>query len=179
MRQNHQKKAYRIRNPKAFYTMMDTPGVATHFALLAEFPLDTDMTIILLAEATLSNIFGSWQDALYKKICVDGLPDVPVRVALNRMSPLVWSDGESNYETRRKNRKALLLKAGQSASWNVFSKADKVGNISNYTFKVGQYNIGIPVKIAKQLNLLSDSSIIVDFEVTPAKRHPDVWATDA
>ena len=137
---------------------MDTPGITTSWILFLKFPTGTATTVILFAEAAVANITGSWDSAAHRAIRDSMLPTVSRHVKLNRMDPLMWEDGLVNYETRSKNRKALLLKAGQEAWYNVIYSASRVNKAGknvpdSFAFKVGQYNFNMASPTGRDLVL--------------------------
>ncbi|KAI9698406.1 MAG: hypothetical protein M1836_003986 [Candelina mexicana] len=159
------------------YYLIDHPDVEAYYMTLATFEDLVDNPMVVVTEAVLTCLFGSYDTETYRNCRPKGIPTVLWKRGVNRSDPLSTDDHVALAREVNKGKwdraLALALEGGERKVWR---------NESNCSFGIVGMHVTIPKPLANDWNLVHGDTIRVHYGISEGRHEhpfvPDCSETD-
>ncbi|KAI9871796.1 MAG: hypothetical protein M1830_002448 [Pleopsidium flavum] len=178
---NHMRAGYRAARPNSYlYQTMDKDGAIIYPVCLAQFRERVSPALIILAEAVVTAVFGTFPSKAYKalRLPASQLPAVMWGRGVNRGDPLATGDIEAlrkEHLAFQRERTTLNALAGGPVRINMREQITGRCTKTNFFFSVFTLKFTVPVAIARKWGLKEAPEVNVRYDVTAAGRHPNAF----
>lgn len=168
--QNHEHRVSEKYKSKYLYKLLEDKEITPYYVCLAKFDELVDAPVLVITEAIIASIMGSYSLKAYKEIRHPLLPPVDWNCGVNQSDPLVTEDSkEFNHDSTLLKRKRTLENAlaGGSVHVSVLTDSRK----TKYFFKVYELEFTIPPKYGRDGDLAASPTVEVRYDINDGP-HP-------
>ncbi|KAL9017164.1 MAG: hypothetical protein Q9185_005493 [Variospora sp. 1 TL-2023] len=180
---NHFNASYRAKEKsKYLYCILEREDVKAFPVCLAQFKQAVEPPVVLLLEALIATVLGTYRLEAYQTLRHSKLPGVDWLAGVNQSDPLLTGDSSLMWVDGAKAKRHANLenaKAGGPVrirkSWDW---SGRMGKYFHWDIPVGYLLLRMPTAVADDWALVHGDMVNLEYNVTPI-RHPNVYALAA
>ncbi|KAI4124869.1 MAG: hypothetical protein LQ341_007031 [Variospora aurantia] len=177
---NHFNASYRAKEKsKYLYCILEREDVKAFPVCLAQFKQAVEPPVVLLLEALITTVLGTYRLETYQTLRHSKLPRVDWLAGVNQCDPLLTGDSSLMWiDAAKAKRRANLENAKAGGPVRIRQHWNGAGKWFYWNIPVGCFKLRMPRAVADDWALVHGDMVNLEYNVT-LNRHPNVYALAA